>query len=90
MKRRKDGKYNLLNDERIKKLNDIGFVWHAKENKEWQEADRVRKQAMVEVMWQNHYKSLLEFKKKHGAFSHCNIFDLYFIIKTKIKMNCYL
>mmetsp|Transcript_14477 Transcript_14477/g.21926 ORF Transcript_14477/g.21926 Transcript_14477/m.21926 type:complete len:884 (+) Transcript_14477:31-2682(+) len=66
MKRRKDGKHNLLTDERIKKLNDIGFVWHAKKNKEWQEADRIRKQAMVESMWQNHYKSLLEFKKKHG------------------------
>ena len=66
MKRRKDGKHNLLTEERIKKLNDIGFVWHAKQNKEWQDADRLRKQAMVESMWQNHYKSLIAFKEKHG------------------------
>jgi hypothetical protein len=66
MKRRKDGKDNLLTEERIKKLNNIGFVWEAKKDKEWLEVDRLRKQAQVEDMWQNHYKSLLEFKKKHG------------------------
>lgn len=66
MKRRKDGKDNLLTEERIKKLNNIGFVWEAKKDKEWREVDRLRKQAQVEDMWQNHYKSLLEFKKKHG------------------------
>lgn len=66
MKRRKDGKHNLLTEDRIKKLNDLGFIWHAKQNKEWQDADRIRKQAMVESMWQNHYKSLLAFKQKHG------------------------
>lgn len=66
MKRRKDGKDNLLTEERIKKLNNIGFVWEAKKDKEWLEVDRLRKQAQVEDMWQNHYKSLLDFKKKHG------------------------
>ncbi len=66
MKRRMDGKYNLLTDERIKKLNEIDFIWHAKKNKEWQEADRERKQLLVESMWQNHYQSLLKFKEKYG------------------------
>ena len=66
MKRRKDGKQNLLSEERIQKLNDIDFVWHAKQSKEWQQVDRVRKQALVEKMWQKHYKSLLKYKKKHG------------------------
>mmetsp|Transcript_21791 Transcript_21791/g.25162 ORF Transcript_21791/g.25162 Transcript_21791/m.25162 type:complete len:810 (-) Transcript_21791:1826-4255(-) len=66
MKRRSDGLDNLLNEERVKKLNDIGFVWNAKQNKEWQEADRIRKREVVEVMWHKNYKALLEFKKKHG------------------------
>ena len=68
MKRRKDGKHTLLTEERIKKLNEIGFIWQAKKNKEWREADRQRKQAMVESMWQKHYNSLLAFKKKHGKY----------------------
>lgn len=66
MKRRNDGKPSLLNDERIEKLNSINFIWHAKKDKEWQDADRARKQAMVEVIWQDHYKSLLKYKAKHG------------------------
>lgn len=77
MKRRKDGKYNLLTEERIEKLDKIGFVWHAKQNKEWQNADRLRKQAMVESMWQSHYKSLIAFKRKHGWY-HPELFHLYF------------
>ena len=75
MKRRKDGKQNLLTEERIQKLNDIGFIWHAKQNKEWQDADRLRKQSMVESMWQNHYKSLIAFKKKHGMFPFLGCFE---------------
>ena len=78
MKRRKDGKQNLLTGERIQKLNDIGFIWHAKQNKEWQDADRLRKQSMVESMWQNHYKSLIAFKKKHGMFLSLGCFELLF------------
>ncbi len=87
MKRRNDGKSNLLTEERIKKLNDIGFVWHAKQNKEWQDADRLRKQAMVESMWQNHYQSLLAFKKKHGKhLIYC--FSLIHIAHLHINLNC--
>ena len=55
-----------LTEERIKELEDLGFVWQAKRNREWQEVDRLRKQALVEDAWQAHYRSLVSFKRKNG------------------------
>ena len=69
---------NFLNPERssritvekIELLENIGFVWQAKSNQEWRKQDCERKQGLVEEAWQNHYKSLISYKEKHG---HCRV-----------------
>ena len=59
-------KSSLLNAARIRKLEDIGFVWNAKASKEWREADQIRKLEQSEFNWQSHFKELVEYKRKHG------------------------
>jgi len=59
-------KTSRLTKEKIKQLGDMGFVWQAKQDKEWQQEDRLRKQALVEDAWQNHFKTLSAFKAKTG------------------------
>ena len=56
----------MLNQDRINTLESIGFIWNAKKSKEWKEAERNRKQASVEGIWQGHYRNLVAYKKKHG------------------------
>lgn len=61
------GTKSLLNQDRINTLESIGFIWNAKKSKEWKEAERNRKQASVEGIWQGHYRNLVAYKKKHGT-----------------------
>ena len=58
--------HNRLTEEKVLELEDIGFIWRAKTNKEWQEKDRQRKQEMLSESWKIHFKRLCAYKQKHG------------------------
>lgn len=66
MKLRNEGRESRLTDDRVEKLNSLGFVWDAKSNEEWRELDRLKKQKQADVLWDQHYKSLVAFKKGCG------------------------
>ena len=68
MKLREAGKPTTLTEERFAKLDSVGFVWHAKSNKDWQQLEFLRKQPVVEAVWQKHFLSLCAFKKEYGEF----------------------
>jgi hypothetical protein len=38
----KEGKMHRLNEDRVQKLNDIGFVWVAKSNEKWKQLEHDR------------------------------------------------
>jgi len=61
-----ENQHSKLNNEKVKLLEDIGFVWRAKLSKEWKDKDRHRKQMMLEESWQLQFKKLGVFKQKHG------------------------
>jgi len=66
MKLRKEGKENRLTDGRVIKLNAVGFVWDAKSNKEWKELDQLKKQKQADILWDQHYNSLITYKRVTG------------------------
>lgn len=68
MKLRKEGKENRLTDGRVIKLNAVGFVWDAKSNKEWKELDQLKKQKQADILWDQHYNSLITYKRVTGAY----------------------
>lgn len=55
-----------LDEERIKKLNAVGFCWKAKTNEAWRESDRVRRREKSQDGWDEKFEALVDFKKKHG------------------------
>ena len=55
-----------LNEDRIQKLNDIGFVWQAKQNAKWKELEHERIVSSYDDCWEKLYQELLKFKTKHG------------------------
>ncbi len=67
-KKRNDGGTVLLNDDRIKQLEALGFCWNAKADKAWQEKDRAKKYKETQGSWNAKYELLKEFKKKHGEY----------------------
>ena len=58
----------MLNDDRIKQLEALGFCWNAKADKAWQEKDRAKKYKETQGSWNAKYELLKEFKKKHGEY----------------------
>jgi len=62
----KKGKINRLNDDRIRKLNAIGFVWVAKKDDKWKELEHERIVSTYDDSWEKMYQVLLKFKKKNG------------------------
>lgn len=65
-KARTIGKPSRLTDLQIEKLNSVGFAWEAKTNDEWRKYDLLRKQVMVDGVWNHHFNELCEFKEKNG------------------------
>ena len=57
-------KNGILSQERIQKLESIGFVWRAKEDPTFREQFRERK--MNPALWEHRYQELIQFKKKEG------------------------
>jgi len=66
MKLRNEGKENRLTDGRVIKLNAVGFVWDAKSDKEWKELDQLKKQKQADILWDQHYNSLITYKRVNG------------------------
>lgn len=60
------GEESTLTPERIRLLEEVGFVWNAKKDLEWQRNDRFRKVDMADDSWVKHYEDLIAFKEKHG------------------------
>lgn len=65
-KKKSEGKDVPLNDERIKKLDSIGFCWKAKSDGEWRESDRDRRRESSQDSWESKFERLVQFKEKHG------------------------
>lgn len=60
------GSTNDLTDERIDALNNMGFVWSAKKNKQWKDEDRRQKIEKTNDLWQKYFDELIKFKEVHG------------------------
>lgn len=67
-KKKSEGKDVPLNDERIQKLDSIGFCWKAKLDGEWRESDRDRRRENSQDSWESKFERLVRFKEKHGKF----------------------
>lgn len=65
-KKKLEGQDVPLDDQRIKKLNEIGFCWKAKSDEEWRVSDRVRRRENSQDGWESKYERLVKFKEKHG------------------------
>jgi hypothetical protein len=65
-KKKGEGDDVPLNDERIEKLNAIGFCWKAKSNDEWRESDRDRRREKSQDGWDDKYAKLVTFQKRKG------------------------
>jgi len=65
-KKRKEGANTVLDDERIKKLEEVGFCWRAKADETWKLKERAKKYAESQASWDEKYEMLLKYKNKHG------------------------
>jgi len=65
-KLRTKDKPSRITDSQIEKLNSVEFAWEAKTNDEWRKYDLLRKQVMVDGVWNHHFNELCEFKEKNG------------------------
>ena len=81
-KLRSKDKPSRITNSQIKKLNSVGFAWEAKTNDEWRKYDLLRKQVMVDGVWNHHFNELCEFKEKNGTFVSIFLFVDYYTSKT--------
>ena len=65
---------DLLTDERLEKLKDIGFIFNAKQSQVYKDADLAKKTLSYETAWNGYYDELKKFKEEHG---HCLVPKLY-------------
>eukprot|EP00956_Cyclotella_meneghiniana_P008269 scaffold11022_cov38-Cyclotella_meneghiniana.AAC.3 len=66
MTQRKSHKKKTLLQDRVAKLNDIGFVWEADCN--------VAREEVYNERWNEMFKDLVDYKEKHG---NCNVPHIY-------------
>jgi hypothetical protein len=71
------GEVHRLTDERIQKLNDIGFVWVAKANPTWKEMARIRNISNFDDTWEERFQELKAYKQTYGTLARVKIFFLF-------------
>ena len=59
---------NQLEEDRIEKLNEIGFIWRIRENSS-------RASIVADRKWETRFQELLDFHKDHGHFRIPRIYE---------------
>ena len=71
----KQGERTILTEERIKRLQDIGFVLeNTRSDEAFLAAERERMKPKTDAAWDKRFKQLLGYKKKHG---YCDVPKIY-------------
>jgi len=63
---RKNVENKTLSDERIARLHDLGFVFHARSTKEQSQVESQRRKPASDANWMKNFELLSEFKEKMG------------------------
>ena len=65
--RKKKRVNNCLTDERIQRLQDIGFVFQAKHSKEQNEVDAARRKPHLDAKWNKFFDEFCKYKEETGS-----------------------
>jgi len=68
------GEASQLNPDRIKRLEDVGFIWKAKGDDLQVKVELIRKKEQGTKRWNQRYTEMCAYKAKHG---HCLVPKVY-------------